>query len=179
MICPRYVRDLDNMRAALEWAFSRDSQEVADIGIGLAVAAGPVLLATSMLPECYRWSEQALLVLDEARRGTSDEMRLQAALGYSLMFTRGGGDEARAALDRSLSIAGDRGELTYQMWLLSALNIFHFRGGNRELTLQCAKRSLAVAEALGDPAAFSRVGAFRAGELTLPDWRSHGRSSGI
>ena len=100
--------------------------------------------------ECYRWSEKALLVLDEARRGTCDEMRLQAALGYSLMFTRGGGDEARAALDRSLSIAGDRGELTYQMWLLSALNIFHFRGGNRELTLQCAKRSLAVDEALGD-----------------------------
>ncbi|UFW48214.1 MULTISPECIES: ATP-binding protein [Bradyrhizobium] len=151
---PRYVRDIDNMRTALEWAFSRDSQKV-DIGIGLAVAAGPVLLATSMLPECYRWSEQALLVLDDTRRGTSDEMRLQAALGYSLMFTRGGGNEARAALDRSLSIAEVRGDLTYQMWLLSALNIFHFRGGNRELTLQCAKRSLAVAEALGDPAAFA------------------------
>jgi len=108
-----------------------------------------------MLPECCRWSERALLILDDTGRGTSDEMRLQAALGYSLMFTRGGGDEARAALDRSLSIAEDRGELTYQMWLLSALNIFHFRVGNRELTLQCAQRSLAVAEALGDPAALA------------------------
>lgn len=151
---PRYVRDIDNMRSALEWAFSRGSETV-DIGIGLAVAAAPVLLATSMLPECHRWSQQALLALDDTRRGTADEMRLQAGLGYSLMFMRGGGDEARAALDRSLSIAEVCGELSYQMWLLSALNIFHFRNGNCGLTLQCAKRSLAVAEAIGDPVAFA------------------------
>ncbi|WJR75403.1 winged helix-turn-helix domain-containing protein [Bradyrhizobium sp. NP1] len=151
---PHYVRDLDNIRAALGWAFSRGAEKV-DIGIGLAVAAGPVLLATSMLPECHRWSEQALLALDDTKRGTADEMRLQAGLGYSLMFTGGGSDEARAALDRSLFIAEDCGEVPYQMWLLSALNIFHFRNGNCRLTLQCAKRSLAVAKVIGDPAAFA------------------------
>ncbi|WP_346347447.1 transcriptional regulator [Bradyrhizobium sp. dw_411] len=151
---PRYARDLDNMRAALGWAFSRGAEKV-DIGIGLAVAAGPVLLATSMLPECHRWSEQALLALDDSRRGTTDEMRLQANLGYSLMFTGGGADKTQAALDRSLSIAEDCGEVSYQMWLLSALNIFHFRAGNSRLTLQCARRSLAVAEAIDDPAAFA------------------------
>ncbi|MEI9925336.1 MAG: transcriptional regulator [Bradyrhizobium sp.] len=151
---PRYVRDLDNMRAALGWAFSRGAGKV-DIGIGLAVAAGPVLLATSMLPECHRWSEQALAALDDAKRGTTDEMRLQASLGYSLMFTGGGADKTQAALDRSLAIAEDCGEVTYQMWLLSALNIFHFRAGNCRLTLQCARHSLAVAEVLDDPAAFA------------------------
>ena len=149
---PRYVRDLDNMRAALGWAFSRGAEKV-DIAIGLAVAAGPVLLATFMLPECHRWSEQALLALDNTRRGTADEMRLQASLGYSLMYTRGG-DAAEAALDRALALAEECGEVLYQMWLLGALNVLYFRNGNCRMALQCAQRNSAVAKVIGDPAAF-------------------------
>lgn len=187
---PRYVRDLDNMRAALGWAFSRGTEKV-DIAIGLAVAAGPVLLATFMLPECHRWSEQALLVLNNNRRGTADEMRLQASLGYSLMYTRGG-DAAQAALDRALALAEHCGEVLYQIWLLGALNILYFRNGNCRMALQCARRNSAVAKVIGDPAAFASAhfmlatalylvgdldGSRMEFEATLQN-RSHARHSG-
>ena len=149
---PGYVREIDNLRAALDWAFSDDRGDL-DIGIGLIVAAVPVFPALSQLPECHRWTERALLALDEARRGTSEEMRLQSGLGYSLMFTRGGGDAARAALDRSLTIAEDRGDVLYQMWLLTSLNMFHFRNGNFRTALHYARRCSAVAAVIGNPAA--------------------------
>lgn len=151
---PHYIRDIDNLRAALDWAFSRGNSD-GGLRIGLAVAAAPVLLATSMLPECHRWSERAILVLGDDRRGTAEEMRLQAGLGYSLMFIQGGSDAARAALDRSLLIAEERGDILYQMWLMVSLNIFHSRKGNFTIALQYARRGSATATILGDPAAIA------------------------
>ena len=84
---------LNNVRAALEWCFGESGN--VEIGIGLAAAAAPVFLAMSLLPECHRWSERAILALDDATRGGAEEMHLQAALGVSLMFTRGNGEAAR------------------------------------------------------------------------------------
>jgi hypothetical protein len=40
-------------------------------------------------PKGYRWSEQAILALDEAMRGGSEEMHLQASFGVSSMQMRG------------------------------------------------------------------------------------------
>lgn len=161
----RYAREIDNLRAALHWAFSRDAGDV-EVGIGLVVAAVPIFPAMSLLPECYRWSEQALLALDDTKRGTVAEMRLEAGLGYSLMYTRGG-DGARAALDRGLALAEDCGEVLYQMWLLGALNILYFRNGNCRMALQCAQRNSAVAKAIGDPAAFASAHFMLANSLYL------------
>jgi predicted ATPase/DNA-binding winged helix-turn-helix (wHTH) protein len=146
---PRYVREIDNMRAALEWAFSRGAENV-DIGVGLAVAAVPVLLATSMLLECRRWSEQALIALSDTMRGGAEEMRLQANLGFSL--THGLSDVALAALSRSLAIADERGEVFYQMSLLAWLSLLYTRNRNLNTATQYARRSSAVASLIGDAA---------------------------
>ena len=88
---------LNNARASLEWCFGASGN--AQIGVGLAVAAAPVFLAMSLLPECHRWSERAILALDDAARGGIAEMGLQADLAVSLMFMRGGRDAALAALN--------------------------------------------------------------------------------
>jgi predicted ATPase/DNA-binding winged helix-turn-helix (wHTH) protein len=56
---PHYIRDIDNLRTALHWAFSPGNNDDG-LRIELAVAAAPVLLATSMLPECHRWSQRAI-----------------------------------------------------------------------------------------------------------------------
>ena len=50
---------VNNVRAALEWCFGANGNT--DIGVGLAAAAAPVFLAMSLLPECHRWSERAML----------------------------------------------------------------------------------------------------------------------
>lgn len=163
---PGYAREIDNLRVALNWAFAA-GKDNADIGIGLAAAAVPILLATSMLPECLRWSERALLALGADQRGTVEEMRLQAGLGYSMIYMYGGDDGARAALERSLAIAEDCHNVRYQMWLLGALNVFYFRSGNCRMALACAKRNAAVAEAIGDHAAFASAHFMLANALYL------------
>jgi predicted ATPase/DNA-binding winged helix-turn-helix (wHTH) protein len=144
---------LNNVRAALEWCFGADGN--VEIGVGLAAAAAPVFLAMSLLPECHRWSERAILALDDATRGGHEEMHLQAALGVSSMFTRGNSEAARVALDRSLAIAEARGETPDQLQLLNLLHMFHHRIGDFKAALHYARRSLTAAETVAIPAAIA------------------------
>jgi predicted ATPase/DNA-binding winged helix-turn-helix (wHTH) protein len=144
---------VNNVRAALEWCFGANGN--AEIGFGLAAAAAPVFLAMSLLPECHRWSERAILALDDAARGGLDEMHLQAALGVSLMFMRGGLNAARVALERSFAIAEDRGDALDQVRLLGPLNMFHLRTGNFTTALQCAKRCSAAVATVEDSVAIA------------------------
>jgi predicted ATPase/DNA-binding winged helix-turn-helix (wHTH) protein len=147
------LSSLNNVRAALEWCFSDNGN--ADIGVKLAAAAAPVFLAMSLIAECRRWSEQAILTLDDALRGGREEMYLQAALGMSTMFTRGSTETVRAALERSLAIAEDVDDARTQLRLLSTLNMFHGRIGDLKTALQCAKRASEVSRIVGDPAALA------------------------
>jgi predicted ATPase len=139
---------LHNVRAALDWCFGPTGD--VGIGIALAAAAAPIFLAMSLLTECRRWSERALLAIDTALHGSPEEMHLQAALGLTLMFTRGGSEAARSALTRALAIAETLGDAPNQLQLLGRMHIFHERIGEFEAALGYAQRSLAVAEALGD-----------------------------
>jgi tetratricopeptide (TPR) repeat protein len=144
---------VNNVRAALEWCFGVNGNS--DIGVGLAVAAAPVFLAMSLLPECHRWSERAIFALDAAALGGLDEMHLQAALGVSLMFMRGGRDAARVALERSFAIAEERGDALDQVRLLGPLNMFHLRTGNFTTALQYAKRCSATIATVEDSVAIA------------------------
>ena len=144
---------LNNVRAALEWCFGADGN--VEIGIGLAAAAAPVFLAMSLLTECHRWSERAILALDDATRGGHEEMHLQSALGLSLMFTRGNSEAARVALDRSLAIAEERGDAPDQLQLLNLLHMFHHRIGDFKTALHYGRRSLTAAETVAIPAAIA------------------------
>jgi len=141
---------LGNVRAALEWCFGANG----DIALGteLAAAAAPVFLAMSLLPECHRWSARALCALDAAARGGPAEMHLQAALGLSLMMMCGDSPDAHAALDGSLAIAEQHGDTLNQVRLLGLLHMFHHRRGDFKSSLGCARRSVAIAETIADPA---------------------------
>jgi predicted ATPase/DNA-binding winged helix-turn-helix (wHTH) protein len=103
-----HTAGIANVRAALEWCFG-ETGNVA-IGIGLAAAAAPVFLVMSLLPECHRWSRRALLALDEATRGSSAEMHLQAAFGLTAMVLHDESEPAGAALNRALAIAEAQGD---------------------------------------------------------------------
>ncbi|MFB6414661.1 MULTISPECIES: ATP-binding protein [Bradyrhizobium] len=144
---------LHNVRAALDWCFGADGD--LDIGIALTAAAAPIFLAMSLLIECRRWSERALLAIAPASRGSAEEMHIQAALGLTLMFTRGGSEAARSALSRSLAIAEARSDDINQLQLLGRMHIFHERMGEFDAALGYAQRSLSVARSLGDPASIA------------------------
>jgi predicted ATPase/DNA-binding winged helix-turn-helix (wHTH) protein len=142
---------LNNVRAALEWCFGVNGNT--QVGVGLAAAAVPIFLTMSLLPECHRWSERALLALDDAARGGPEEMHLQAALGLSLIFTRGESEAARIAVSRGLAIAEQRGDVPDQLQLLGLLHMFHHRIGDFRTALSYAKRSLSVSATINDSAA--------------------------
>jgi predicted ATPase/DNA-binding winged helix-turn-helix (wHTH) protein len=144
---------LHNVRAALEWCFGAGGNS--EIGVRLAAAAAPVLLAMSLLTECHRWSERAISALGDAARGGAEEMHLQAALGLSLMFTLGNSELAREALNRSLAIAEARGDAFNQLQLLGRMHVFHERMGHFEAALRYARRGSVVSEKLADPAAIA------------------------
>jgi len=146
-----YFAGLNNARAALEWCFGQDGN--VEVGIGVAAAAAPVFFTMSLLPECLRWSERAVLALDENSRGGSDEMQLQASLGLSLMYTRGHSQAASAALHRSVEIANARGDHLNEMRLLGPLFFYHFRSGEFKICGEHARRSSDIADTLNDPAA--------------------------
>ena len=143
------LADLNNVRAALEWCFGVSGD--AQLGVGLASAAGPVFMAMSLLTDCHRWSERAILNLGEASRGGREEMHLQAALGVSLMFTRGSTEDACSAMNRSLAIAEERDDAINQLRVLALLHLLHIRIGDFKTALHYAKRSSAVE----DPAALA------------------------
>ena len=138
-----HLAGLANARVALEWCFGPNGD--ADIGVKLAAAAVPVFLAMSLLPECHRWSQRAILALDETTRGSVEEMRLQSGLGMSLIFTRAHSEGARTALERSFSIAEDHDDVQNQMRLLGPLYLYHFRTADFRTSLRYAERSAAIA----------------------------------
>jgi hypothetical protein len=144
---------VDNVRAALEWCFGANGNLV--VGVELAAATTPIFLAMSLLPECYRWSEQAIGALHDGTRGGAEEMHLQASLGASSMHMYGQSDSARAAFERGLAIAEARGDVLYQVELLSTLTMFHTRGGNFKTALHYAKLGQAVAATVADTTAIA------------------------
>ena len=146
-----YLDGLGDVRAALEWCFGPDGNSAA--GVSLAAAAVPVFLAMSLLTECHRWAETALAALNDTARSGFEEMHLQAALGLSLIFTRGSTEAARGALNRSFAIAEDRGEALNQLQLLAPLTMYHLRIGDFRTAISLGKKASVLSKVVTDPAA--------------------------
>jgi predicted ATPase/DNA-binding winged helix-turn-helix (wHTH) protein len=140
---------LGNVRAALEWSFAEQGDIAA--GIALAAAAAPLFVEMSLLTECHRWAERAVAALEDTDRGSRSEMELQAALGLSLMFTKGNSDQVRGSLLRGLQLAEELGDTHSQLRLLGRLHIFHERNGDFHSALHFAEQGEAVAVKIADP----------------------------
>jgi predicted ATPase len=82
-----YGRQLGNVRAALDWAFSPRGD--ASIGVALTAAAVPLWCQLSLLDECRRRVEEALFrVAPGSNRDVRCQMQLETALGLSLFHTK-------------------------------------------------------------------------------------------
>jgi predicted ATPase/DNA-binding winged helix-turn-helix (wHTH) protein len=141
----RYAPRIGNVRAALGWALS-DGGDVA-VCIELATRAAPLFIGLSLLDECRGWCERALAALDDAGRGTRQEMILQEALALSSMYTRGHSDQVGAAIERGLALAEAFQDGARQLRLLAGLNIFLTRLGDIRGALAVAERAGVIAQA--------------------------------
>jgi predicted ATPase/DNA-binding winged helix-turn-helix (wHTH) protein len=137
-----YEPEIDNLRSALDWAFSASGD--ASLGIALTTAALPLWLHLSLLEECRSRVEQALGT--KAELGPRREMKLNAALGSTLSYTRSVTDpEVREAWARALELAEYLGDVDYQLRALLGVWGSHIRGGGRRLALELAERFRSLA----------------------------------
>ena len=143
-----YGRQIDNLRAALDWAFLPGGD--VEVGIALTVAAVPLWMHLSLIVECRTRVEQALAhARSDSPAGMRREMRLHAALAWSLMYTAGPVRETGTAWTNAIEMSERLNDAEYQMRALWGLWIYHLSSGESRATLALAKRfgSLAASQA--------------------------------
>jgi predicted ATPase/DNA-binding winged helix-turn-helix (wHTH) protein len=145
-----YAAHIGNVRAALEWCFSEHGDLC--LGTALAAAATPLFLRMSLLTECHRWAERAIENLDDITRGTPRELELKAALGQSIMFTKGG-EAAFAALEAGYRLAEQLNLPGQKLRLMDGMRVFHVRHGAFTEALAIAKRGAQIINDESDPVA--------------------------
>jgi predicted ATPase/DNA-binding winged helix-turn-helix (wHTH) protein len=141
----------DNLRAALDWAFSPAGD--ASVGVALTAAAVPLWMHLSLLEECRGRVAQALAAVEcRAGRDARREMKLYAALGASLIYTRGAtAPETGAAWTKALEIAESLADAEYQLRSLWGLWAFHSASGRHRVALALAQRFHELAASRADP----------------------------
>jgi predicted ATPase/DNA-binding winged helix-turn-helix (wHTH) protein len=145
-----YAQEIDNLRAALEWAFLPGGDD--SIGVALTVAAIPLWLQLSMMEECRSRVEQALALVREAPIDARGEMKLQAALGASLLFTKGAVPAAGQACTAALRLAESLGDTEYQLNALWETWIHRTNTGEHAAALALAQKFHTLALEHADPA---------------------------
>jgi predicted ATPase/TolB-like protein/tetratricopeptide (TPR) repeat protein len=146
-----YARQIDNVRAALDWSFSTSGDT--SIGVALTVASVPLWLHLSLLEECRGRVERALSNLGpDSIRGTRYEMELYAALGASLIYTKGPVPETGAAWMNALDIAEKLDDTDCQLQTLRGLWACRLNSGEYRASLTFAQRFCGVAADRADPA---------------------------
>ena len=144
------IREIDNVRAALDWAFSPGG----DTGIGVDLAAfyAPIWLHTSLVAECRERCERALSEPPgDGATGTPRRVLLQAALGSALVDAIGPEEQTKAALAEAIQTASQLNELDTQAVALFRLTpILEFRGEYGE-AWAAAEQLARIAEQSNDP----------------------------
>jgi len=146
-----YGRHVDNLRAALDWAFAPSGDTA--IGVALTTTAVPLWFRLSLLDECHARVERALSTLASGSdRDARREMQLQAALGWSLMYTTGPARETGAAWAAALELAERLDDTDYRLRALWGLWAGRINNGEFREALALAERFVALAPKARDPA---------------------------
>jgi predicted ATPase len=144
-------RQIGNLRAALDWAFS-PTGDVA-VGVALTIAAVPLWGQLSLVHECRGRVERALASLaPEAGRSVPQEMKLYAALGASLLYSTGPVPETESVWAKALEIAESLGDTEYQLRALYGLWACRMNRGECRVALTLAQKFYSLAQDRGDPA---------------------------
>ena len=135
---------INDLRAALDWAFSPKGD--VSIGVALTAAAAPLWVHLSLMEECRGQVEQALAAIRGGQHSDQrSEMKLHAALANSVIFARGAFPEIRAAWAKVHEIAEALDDDEYRLRATTGLwNVCNDSGEYRGALIQAQKfRSLA------------------------------------
>jgi predicted ATPase len=146
----RRVREIDNVRAALDWSFSSAKGQA--IGVDLTAAYAPVWRYLSLMIECRERCERALLRLEPyAAANMRLRMELQMNFAAAIFITMGPPDQAINLLTEALETAEALNDLHALAATLSMLSpIYAFRRKYAR-ALIAAERIEKIAHRIDDP----------------------------
>ena len=114
----RHRHLIDNVRSALDWAFSPTGDP--STGVAITVGAVPLWFELSLTSECGERIDLALAA-PPAHRSADSEMRLYATRAWSLMQTQGSVPATEDAWNRVLELSEQLGNADYQLRALWGL----------------------------------------------------------
>ena len=144
-----YAAEIDNVRAALDWALFSDGDGA--IGVALAAALTPLWVRLSLMAEATRYVRQALASLDQ--RPAPDpriKMVLNAAFAAALTYTTGPRPEILAAWSTALRLAQEASDIEYTLRALRGLWSYHMNRGEYRSALALADQFCEFAERHAD-----------------------------
>jgi predicted ATPase len=143
---PRCVREIDNVRAALDWSYLPAGD--AAIGAALTSAFLPVWLHLGLLVECRERADRAL-----AGQGLSAQLRMQLNMGLGLagIFTMGSVKRIRAVVATALDLAEGLDDVDAQMWAIWSLWVTHIYSGENRVALSLVERLARIITRISDP----------------------------
>jgi predicted ATPase len=150
-----YGSNLDDVRAAIDWAFAPGGDP--SIGFDLTAASAQLWFQLSLMSEYRERVERALQhlpAITELEAGV--EMRLQAALGHALWYSaeKWSATDAAAmerAFARALALAEQVGDTLVQLQALWGLWAVRRGRGEYRTALAVATRYEVIAREVGDP----------------------------
>ncbi|AUN32735.1 transcriptional regulator [Niveispirillum cyanobacteriorum] len=171
-----YIGHVDNLRAALDWAFSSDGDP--SIGIGITVAAVPFWFALLQVEECHARVHRALELLEiPAYQNERQRMKLYAALGWQQMRASTVQPHGAAAWQRTLDIATRLNDADYQSRALWALWVDRTNDGQPRAALAMAERFAMLAAQQQDEADIAIADRMRARSLLFQGRFAEARAS--
>jgi len=147
----RYGREIDNVRAALDWAFS----PVGDPSIGAVLTAAyvPVWLNFALMAECTERTERALDSLElDLNLSARLKMQLHIALGDALLHSAGFVERTGMVLAEALETAERLDDVVSQLRALWAMWSYRFNIGENRAAQPLAERFSHLARHAGDRA---------------------------
>jgi predicted ATPase/DNA-binding winged helix-turn-helix (wHTH) protein len=147
----RHGRELDNVRAALDWSFSPDG-DVA-VGVALVAAFAPVWIHLSLVGECRKRAEQVLgMVGSDLQLTRALEYRLIMALGVALTLTLGPIQQTREVIAKARQLAVGIDDTEVQLRTLWAQWSMELIMGEYGAALGTARQFIELARRQGDDA---------------------------
>jgi predicted ATPase/DNA-binding winged helix-turn-helix (wHTH) protein len=134
-----YAVHMPNVSVALERLFAPGGD--AGVGAALTVAAVPLWLELSQMDECLQWVQRALAAVEaEPVVHRRRRMQLYAALNLADMRTHATLPTGPDAWNTVLEIAGELGDVDYQLRALRALWVAWHNRGEPRVALEYADR---------------------------------------
>ena len=145
----RCGRELDNVRAALDWAFSPDGD--ADIGARLTAAFAPIWQSLSLVGECRARIERMLAALPpDTELRQAGGWRMWTAYSHSIAMTLGPIERSRAAVKRAMELTEGDDDVDLRAGLLFVQWSVEFTSGAHGAALIAAQRLATVTSRSGD-----------------------------